>query len=263
MSKHIYNLKLSPVTNRKLFAVAPHIDMAAIPDTDLSGDIPFIFDQGQLGSCVFNACGMAAAHVDYKLHPQTGFVKLSRLAPYYDYRKARGCISQDTGASGYEYCQIAKKYGIGPESLWPYDVAKFKLAPPKAYYAAAVQNQLLEFQQIPVGNKAVAINTIRAAVHLNGFGVPVGIQVPEDFESQAVADTGLYMKSNFRNIQGGHEVYLVGSYHNVPQPYELILNSWGENWGCKGRNNRRGFVKIATSVFSRLLIEANVLMKTE
>jgi C1A family cysteine protease len=245
--------------------MVPHgICLADVPDTDVSKDIPYTFDQGQLGSCVFNACGVAAAHVDWKLHPDTGFVKLSRLAPYYDYRKAHSCINEDSGASGYDYCEIAKQLGLAPETLWPYDLKKFAVKPSRAYYAAAIQNQLLEFQHIPVTSKTTAINMIRAALHTNGFGVPVGIQVPADFESQSVMDSGDYFKSNLRNIQGGHEIYVVGSYRNgVKVPFVRILNSWGEGVGKKGLNGLRGYFDIAESVFAKILIEANVLTKTE
>ncbi|MFA6102169.1 MAG: C1 family peptidase [Victivallaceae bacterium] len=243
--------------------VPRHIDMANVPDTDVSKDIPYTLDQGQEGSCVFHACGVAMCHVDCKLHPATGFIKPAINAPYYQYRKKHNCVNQDTGASGYEYCQIVREYGLGPASLNPYGPATFKTPPSAAYMKAAIQNQLLEFQQIPVTDKAGAIATMRAALHANGFGLPIGIQVPADFESDAVARTGLYMKSNFKNIQGGHEVYYVGSYHNVPEPYELLLNSWGDQWGCKGLNGLRGFVKVSTAVLMRILLEANVLTKTE
>jgi|GEM_PF-991240 len=270
MSKHIYNLKLSPVENRIPFKVAPHITLGKVPDTDVSKDIPFTENQLQIGSCVYNAGAMAAAQLDYHLHPDTGFVKLSRLAPYYYARKAMldkgeiDDINTDSGSSGYDFCEIAKQYGLGPEELWPYDPAQFAVEPSQEYNAAAEKNQLLQFHQIPVASPKLAIELIRAALYQHGVGVMVGIKVYEDFEADAVMNTGDYLKSNFLNLLGGHEIYVVASLREtVKIPVVRILNSWGESVGKVGANGLRGFFDIAEDVFAKILLEANLLLKTE
>jgi hypothetical protein len=244
------------------------------PDTDFSKDIAFTYDQLDEGSCVFNACGMAVAHILWK--DGQPFLPVSRNAPYYYYRKSINQTSDDTGSSGYDYCGIVRQYGIAPETLWPYMTpdepgTTFATEPSDAYNAAARSDLLIGFYQIDVSDPTLAIDVIRGALHQQQHGLPIGIQVPASFMSDAMAQSGSYFSGqDLGDIQGGHEVYVVGSYRdpaalramNAPEPFVRILNSWGD-WGRKGLNGLRGYVDVGEPVLVQLINEANVISKMQ
>lgn len=262
--KRKYGLKLSPTHGRQLFKVPAHIaSIADVPDTDYSAEIPYVLNQGEKGTCVDHACGLAEAHVSFKQHPELGFQRPSCLFTSYNHRAKIGAIDDDPGSSGFDYCEEARINGVPPEALWPYDLSKWTVQPSPEVYDAGKKNQVIEFQHIPIISPAIAINLIRVALFVNKHGLPWGANIFADFEAPEVAESGCYYKTNGQDIQGGHETYIVGAYRNgVSIPFLRIQNSWGD-WGKAGLNGLRGYVDIAESVFAQMIIEANVLTKTE
>jgi C1A family cysteine protease len=119
------------------------------------------------------------------------------------------------------------KYGLCPESEWPYDTKKFTVKPPDSCYTSALNEKLLKFRNINNDR-----NTMRNFLNL-GIPLVVGIAIYPSFESRQVANTGIVpMPSKNGMMLGGHAVLVVGFNHNKQQ--WIVRNSWGNKWGDKG-----------------------------
>jgi len=191
---------------------------------DLSGHLPAPFDQGQLGSCTGNAIAGAVLFAEITGgHVVEGIP--SRLFIYYGERVIEGDVGEDNGAQIRDGLKVVATEGAPPESVWPYDVAKFAEEPPAAAYAAARKHRATAYHHVNRGD-------LRAALAA-GFPVVLGFTVYESFESQEVADTGVVnMPARGEEIVGGHAVLVVG-YDTATKRYK-VRNSWGPDWGDGG-----------------------------
>ena len=198
----------------------------ALPSTvDLESTLPPVYDQGQLGSCTANGIGGLVEFVEMVQHE--GERTPSRLFIYYGERQIEGTTDQDSGAQIRDGMKVVAKLGAPPESLWPYDVAKFAQQPPAAAYAAAKQHVAVAYKRV-----AQTTQALKAALAA-GHPVVFGFTVYESFESAEVAQTGvLNMPAHGESVVGGHCVVLVG-YDDATQRFKG-RNSWGESWGIRG-----------------------------
>jgi len=213
----IYNIKSNTLTKQ----ITNHGTVPSPPiKIDLRSKCPPIYDQGQLGSCTANAlCGA----VQYEKMSLQG----SRLFVYYNERMLENTIPYDAGAYLSDGVKTLQKYGVCPESEWPYDITKFAVKPPQKCYTDALLNTATKVANIQ--------NTLSAMKNslINGFPFVVGIAVYTSFESQAVANTGIVpMPKPRERLLGGHAVMCVG-YDDSKQLW-IMRNSWGTNWGDKG-----------------------------
>jgi C1A family cysteine protease len=187
---------------------------------DLRAKMPPVFDQGQLGSC--SAQALCAAY-QYDVPKVAG----SRLFLYYNERKLEGDIPDDNGAFIHDGIACLQKYGVCPESEWPYNIAKFAMAPPAKCYTDALPHKAVAAHNVQ--------NTMAAMKNclLGGFPFVVGISVYDSFESDQVAMTGIVpMPAADEDCLGGHAVVCVG-FNDANQTW-LMRNSWGTGWGQKG-----------------------------
>lgn len=122
---------------------APQPVLAKLPKkVDLRPNCPPVFNQGKLGSCTANA--IAAAHqFDQMKQNKPKVFTPSRLFIYYNEReirqyKIRGTVNQDSGAMIRDGIKSLAKQGAAPESMWPYEIAKFAAKPPKKCYDSGV-----------------------------------------------------------------------------------------------------------------------------
>lgn len=205
-----------------IFNVAPvHLP----PSADLRQWCPPVMDQGELGSCT--AHGITAALRFGLIKAGKPDVPLSRLQLYYDERAIEGTIRSDAGAEIRDGIKTAAKLGVGPESLWPYTIAKFVRKPPAAVYKAALDFQALTYQRV-----TVAVSSLKAAL-ATGFPVVIGISVYESFEGEDVAKTGIVpLPGEKEQLAGGHCMLAVG-YGQKPG-FFTVQNSWASDWGDKG-----------------------------
>ena len=185
--------------------------------------MPAVLSQGQLGSCSAHA---VANCIDFML-PKEGLrqVHPSRLALYYNCRVlVEGSPpDQDTGVVLTDMCSSITQYHFCDESLWPYDVSKFSLAPPKA--AVLNEQTHLKFESHPLEQD---LNVLKHCL-LGGYPFIFGIQVFESFESEQVAESGdVPLPEKDEQNLGGHALCSYG-FDDTRQAF-LVLNSWGP-WG--------------------------------
>ena len=185
--------------------------------------MPPVYNQGNLGSCTANALAALIQYDDPKPGPGTG----SRLFIYYNERRLEGDIPDDAGAYLHDGITTLERYGVCPETLWPYILSKFAVKPPDSCYTSAASHRALAAQTIP--NDIIAMKNAL----VSGFPFCVGIMVFPEFVSARVAATGVVpMPSRGQNPLGGHAVVVVG-YDDRRQVW-ILRNSWGATWGDHG-----------------------------
>jgi C1A family cysteine protease len=225
---HIYNL------------AAPIQQGAALPaEADLSGEMPDIYNQGQLGSCTANAAAALLQHMQMKQGEPEGEQIPSRLFVYYEERRIEGQpLDKDTGAEVRDGIKVLASEGAPSDSDWPYSDANpgpFQEQPPQSAYDDAKKYEALEYQRILIGQPGAPMRT---AIY-NHFPIAFGFTVPPQFEDTNWNPANSYLPLPDPNAQpvGGHAVVVVG-YDFTPQRYDVpvfkIRNSWGADWGEAG-----------------------------
>ncbi len=197
------------------FAVPPMVDLRA-------GDAA-IRDQGQLGSCTAFA-GEGCFHF---LNRKQGLPDVlgSPLFLYYVERVDQGTVTSDSGASIREICKALAKYGIAPESDWPYDIGKFTQQPPQMAYADALQHKVVQYLSV-----AQQLDQMKSCL-ANGYPILIGFTVYANFESPPTSTTGVVQMPQGA-VLGGHANLLLG-YDDSRQVF-ISRNSWGPQFGDHG-----------------------------
>jgi C1A family cysteine protease len=202
---------------------APH---ALPPIVDLRSQCPPIYDQGELGSCSANSLGGAYQFEQMK-QKNPDFIP-SRLFIYYNERAMEGTINVDAGASLRDGIKSLADQGVCPETLWPYNISKFKKKPCDNCYKVASGNTVIEYLRITP-------HTLYETKHCLSDGYPVifGFSVFESMMSEQVAQTGIVpMPGPQESPMGGHAVLGVG--YDDSKNSLIVRNSWGTGWGMKG-----------------------------
>jgi C1A family cysteine protease len=191
-----------------------------------------VYDQGQLGSCTANAVAAAidAARIVEGKDP----IFPARLGIYWLERFVeRQPANADRGAYGRDGFKAARRYGVLPESDFPYvddahdprfatdprtdpdwDKAHWKLDEPYK----AVRQSLIDIKRVLSNRQTIAF----------------GFTVPASFESAEMAKTGIMAEPDPDDLTNdGHEVLAVG-YLADHVGYCLVRNSWGSDWGLGG-----------------------------
>jgi C1A family cysteine protease len=208
--------------DHKLAAFEP-INVAVPAMVDLrSGDSP-IRDQGQLGSCTAFT-GEGSFHY---LNNKQGLPDMlgSPLFLYYVERVDQGTVPHDSGATIREICKALAKYGIAPESDWPYDISKFTQQPPQKSYADALQHKVVQYLSV-----AQQLDQMKSCL-ASGYPIMIGFTVYENFETPPTSTTGMVQMPQ-GGVLGGHANLLVG-YDDHRQVF-ISRNSWGTQFGDRG-----------------------------
>lgn len=205
-----------------------------------AGNLPPVYNQGQLGSCTAN--GIAAA-MDYENHKQGGpWITPSRLFVYYNERSMEGTIQSDSGAQIRDGIKSVNTLGVCPEEEWPYSDTGtlFKQKPNPVCYTQALQDEGLTYERVYTTRMTAALAA--------GYLVVFGATLYESFESEAVMNGGgvVPMPEKGESVLGGHCMDQVGfttSQYAKPTIasqltpntlYYIIRNSWGTDIGDEG-----------------------------
>lgn len=160
------------------------------------------------------------------------FTHGARLAQYYWSRLIEGTVNEDSGATITDAVKATKIYGVGDESLWPYDVSKFTVAPTAPVVANAAAHKVTDEAAVPQD-----LTTLKSTL-ASGTPIVFGFDVYDYIMSAEFSKGGKVLQPPGQNgigqetLQGGHCVVLVG-YDDKKQAF-LVRNSWGSGWGEGG-----------------------------
>lgn len=213
-----------------------------LPQTvDLRPHCSQVEDQKTIGSCTANA---AIGALEY--HRKKNGVDpsdLSRLFVYYNTRRLRGDIPNDTGATIAECMAAVLAYGAPRSDLWPYSDKqkddRWLQEPPKEVYENAILNEAVQYARVSPG--AGVLGSVAA-----GFPISFGIFLPK-LAYDVAGRTGTMPELTEQQWQGpqagGHAMLIVG--YDLLRRLYLVRNSWGTRWG------EGGYVWIPFSVMDR------------
>jgi C1A family cysteine protease len=195
-----------------------------------------IQDQGHLGSCTAFAAAGVLTFMEYRA---TGkYVDPSTLAIYKWTRDAMGLIG-DSGADIRTTIQTIVNPGAPPESLWPYDIARFDEEPPDDVKLAAHNYRALTYVSIdpPDVPAVLALGNVK---RLLASGIPVmyGFTVYKNAIDAAERSGQIPFPSKNDSVEGGHGNSWVGYDDDLviagDQGALLSRNQWGTGWGEDG-----------------------------
>lgn len=226
-TKHRYGWR-RPLPGRAALDLLPHADTAGMPilsEVDPRGQMPPVFDQGQLGSCTANATAACFQYDAIQDGHDCG--ELSRRWIYHFEKAIEGTLGQgDTGAVGHDAFKVAE-HGIPDESLWPYseDIDAVEETPPNVEPRAYRLEKLVA----AVPQREDAFKQVLSS----GQTIPFGFTVYASFEEEW-PELGVMPAPDPREeVLGGHEVLLCGYLEEYPDHF-LVRNSWGSGWGLGG-----------------------------
>lgn len=201
--------------------------MAAAPAANpyiISEKVP-CFDQMSLGSCVANStCGALEILQGVE---GVAIVPVSRLFVYWNARSYDHDTDKDQGTFIHNAFDSLMRFGICPESEWPYVESAVFTQPPTSAYKIASDNEipLTNFYRIDsTGNER--ITDVETAIRAN-HPVVFGTQISQEYESYPGGNKIWDVPSS---SAGGHAQCIVGVRRN-PDVQFLVRNSWGTGWG--------------------------------
>lgn len=198
------------------------VPIAKLPEmVNLAYMNPHVYDQGSLGSCVFNAFG---SMIHGRLRKQGQDFVPSRIFPYYNYLDHTNRIGQDTGATMRGGLKMYAKFGVPPESEWGYDAGKLAITPPKEVYRHAELHQAVEYRSI------LQNLTDMKSCLATGNTFVGGINIYDSF--MRTRDGVIPMPTAGERELGGHAIECVG-YDDKIEKF-ICKNSWGTSWGMHG-----------------------------
>jgi hypothetical protein len=217
--------------HRMLSRVSPNLP-AVVDTRAYCGPVK---DQGDEGSCTAHT-GTSANEWIYRKYLGNSSVIFS---PQYTYAKelmAQGDFPQDDGSDGTTLCGTLISNGCCELSIYPY-VSGSILTPTAAQDANAAQYTLGAYHGLT--GSQVALSVLGDPTP---WPVEIGFTVYASFESDEVAQSGIYNPAPGEEVLGGHEVLMVGyDVGATPSlrpagcpPAALIQNSWGTDWGIDG-----------------------------
>lgn len=200
---------------------------------DLTPGMPPVWDQRDLGSCVAFGSTAALCYARWKLG--LAAIDPSQLFTYFAGRQRAGYpTDEDTGLQIRDGFDSLAKDGTPPATDWPYDTSKYALKPPVQAYTDATHDEATVYGAVSTGHVDDMI--------ASGYPVTIGFDVPESFEADTTASSGVMpIPSPGEASVGGHCVVLcstprdgaeIGGIKGVL--YRKARNSWSPDWGQAG-----------------------------
>lgn len=182
-------------------------------------------DQSQLGSCTAN--GHAYQYMIHRLVAGLDPTLVSRLQLYYDERAMEADIPEDAGADPRDGLKSFQKRGVGAETLWPYDIARFAEKPPAAVYADARSHTIGAYYRV------VALATIKHYL-AQPKPDPIGLAMLVYTGMERSKNGVIPMPGVQEQPLGGHWLTITGAEDRSDWPgggYVRLDNSWGPKSG--------------------------------
>lgn len=182
-----------------------------------------VLDQGDLGACTAFAVGGGLREY---LENKRGeaYKPLSPLFLYYEIRRMRNTIAQDSGATLTDAMKTLQSAGIATEAAWPYDPLRFDVKPASAAYKTA------KTYRLSTGSEIKGLEDVKKAL-VKKQPVVFGMRIFHRFRDLG-PDGMLEVPQDGDIYVGGHAVCVVG-YDNQKKVL-IIRNSWGPAWGDHG-----------------------------
>ncbi|MBD1920380.1 C1 family peptidase [Microcoleus sp. FACHB-831] len=195
------------------------------PKVDLRSQLPAVYEQGSIGSCT--AQSISAAFYFCQTKQKIFSFEPSKLFTYYVTRDIEGTINQDCGATLRNTIKSINKFGVCPESIWPYKPERLMVQPTPTCYDTASRHIAISYSQV-----TQSLRQLKGCL-ASGFPFALGMTIYETFESEEVAKTGkLNLPWTNEQLVGGHAVLAVG--YDDSQKRFILRNSWGKQWGMAG-----------------------------
>lgn len=193
---------------------------------DLRSMCPGVFDQGNLGSCVANAC-IGAMLFNDKNDGDDKYTVLSRLMLYYLCRQVDGSnVNDDTGTYARTAVKCLAKFGTCSDSILPYIEPRFAERPSHPCFDDAYRRRIFAYHRI------ISLFDMKACLAA-GKPFVLGIPIFESFESDKATRFGdIPMPKRNESLRGYHAIYCCG--YDDQRGQVTCANSWGVNWGDQG-----------------------------
>ena len=213
--------------NAKRYAASASSVSNLPPKVDLRGQLTPVENQGELSSCVANACAGAYEYL-VKQHRGDDAYDVSRLFVYYNARAREGAEGEDEGSIIADAIEGLREKGACSEETWPYDEEMVNEQPSDEAFEEASQFLVEDVQLVPT-----TLQAWKTAL-AEGYPIIFGISLYESFDKQK--RKGLVpmptTTESSRASHGGHSMLCVG--YSDPDKLFIIRNSWGEDWGDNG-----------------------------
>ena len=208
------------------FKLTPPVQLPVFPETfSLRSKLPACYDQGQVGSCVWNA--LSACH-EYEQAKQGEIPFMpSRLFGYYFTRKMEHTIFSDCGCQPRDAFKVVSKMGICEEALWAYDERMVEARPTIDACNAASFHKALLYEG--VGQTQAEIQSCLYGTNgTDGYPVFFGSSIYDSFESPDTLAKGMVpMPSKSESCKGGHAEVIIGWKPCADGFRWEVRNSWG------------------------------------
>lgn len=215
-----------------LVAAAPPMGLPSV--IDYEENLPPVFDQGKLGTCVAasSAWGFKAAEEISQGDFPAGGLSAAFL---YAMCKQMDGIPNQAGTYIRVAMKVLQQYGICSEALYPYSTLTSDVnvpAPPNTLLQVAQNYRIQTYAQLasPTDNDLQArVGILKQAIAREG-PIEAALLVIENFLDVKGPDYIIPDPEGY--LLGGHAVCLCG-YDDSRQAF-LLRNTWGTTWGDKG-----------------------------
>ncbi|MHB8972113.1 MAG: C1 family peptidase [Pirellulaceae bacterium] len=210
-----------------------HLPIAIDLRLDLDGDDSWPVDDQETSnsSSAFAILGLA----EYLERRATGrTIESSQL---YLYQMARKLLQRrgDIGVDLRTTLKALVRYGVPPQTLWPYEKKRFEVDPQDLSLAGfAREFEAIYYVRLGAHNQSgqATLTTVKSFLAA-GFPVAFGFSVPYSLST----DPDVPYRPTFDSVRGGQAVIAVG-YDDQRLSSTLgalrIRSSWGETWGDCG-----------------------------
>ena len=193
---------------------------------------PPVEDQQRLATASVHACLGMVQYFDRRAHGRQ--TRPSRLFVYKNARRLLHWVG-DSGASLRATLKAIRRFGLPPESLWPYCVENLDCEPQAFAYSFAQETSTLGYLRIDARNlPGQAVLESACALLAAGFCFVLG------FPIAGIVDNSphLHYPTLLDGSEGGHAVLAVGYDDRLRTRSDrgafLVRNSWGAGWGDGG-----------------------------